>query len=85
MIEFTVTNLAVSPSVTDTYQAEEGMTWGEWIESEYNTDNFLIASYGLIKYQTLHNSVQLDRNTAVYSTDIIIEGTDYKIYGGGQN
>jgi hypothetical protein len=22
------------------YQAEEGMTWGEWVDSEYNTDNF---------------------------------------------
>ena len=23
------------------YQAEEGMTWGEWVESEYNTDGYL--------------------------------------------
>lgn len=23
------------------YQAEEGMTWGEWVESEYNTDGFV--------------------------------------------
>ena len=23
-----------------TYQAEEGMTWGEWIESDYNTGGF---------------------------------------------
>ena len=24
----------------DAYQAKEGMTWGEWIASEYNTDGF---------------------------------------------
>ena len=24
------------------YQAEEGMTWGEWVNSEYNTDNYYI-------------------------------------------
>ena len=24
----------------DEYQAKEGMTWGEWIASEYNTDGF---------------------------------------------
>ena len=24
-----------------TYQAEEGMTWGEWINSEYNTGGFM--------------------------------------------
>ena len=24
-------------------QAEEGMTWAEWVESEYNTDGYLIA------------------------------------------
>lgn len=27
------------------YQAEEGMTWGEWLVSGYNTDNF-IYTYG---------------------------------------
>ena len=24
----------------DTYHAEEGMTWSEWVDSEYNTDGF---------------------------------------------
>lgn len=26
------------------YQAEEGMTWGEWVESEYNTDGCYVGS-----------------------------------------
>lgn len=26
------------------FQAEDGMTWGEWIESEYNTDGWTVYS-----------------------------------------
>lgn len=29
-----------------TYTAIEGMTWGEWVESEYNTDNYYSAPFG---------------------------------------
>ncbi len=28
-----------------TYQAEEGMTWAEWCESEYNTNSFYVDPY----------------------------------------
>ena len=28
------------------YQAEEGMTWGEWVESSYNTGGFYVISSG---------------------------------------
>ena len=32
-----------------TYLAEEGMTWGEWVDSEYNTDGFVyVADMGNI-------------------------------------
>ena len=34
IISFTIGNIA--------YQAEEGMKWGEWVESEYNTRGFEI-------------------------------------------
>ena len=34
LIDFTVEGIA--------YQAEDGMTWGEWIASPYNTDGFFI-------------------------------------------
>ena len=27
---------------TTTYQAEEGMTWGEWVASSYNTDGYTV-------------------------------------------
>lgn len=32
LISFTIDNIP--------YQAEEGMTWGEWVESKYNTGGF---------------------------------------------
>lgn len=33
VIEFTINGTS--------YQAEEGMTWGEWVNSDYNTGNFI--------------------------------------------
>lgn len=38
LIEF-----SVFYSTTITYQAEDGMTWSEWISSAYNTDGFYIS------------------------------------------
>ena len=29
-----------------TFYAEEGMTWGEWVESEYNTEGFVLCGNG---------------------------------------
>lgn len=34
------------------YQAEEGMTWAEWIESDYNTSSSIINSEGSVKTTT---------------------------------
>lgn len=31
-----------------TFQAEEGMTWGEWLESEYNTDGYYFNGEGCV-------------------------------------
>ena len=36
LIEFTIDGT--------TYQAVEGMTWAEWVESEYNTGGYCISS-----------------------------------------
>lgn len=42
-------NNLISFIIVDTqYQAEEGMTWGEWVNSEYNTDNYQIGDDGYI-------------------------------------
>jgi hypothetical protein len=43
------------------YQAEDGMTWGEWLESEYNTDGYVVGQAG--------NSIDTSDNlSGVYSS-----------------
>ncbi len=61
----------------DTFQAEEGMTWGEWVDSEYNIDGYAIDSSD--------NSIFLDEYWVasdeqwdwVYASDVIIAGHVY--------
>ena len=76
------------------YEAEEGMTWGEWVESEYNTGTFI--------YSTLYNHIADDEATQesyvtsdndstgkVAASDTIIADHAYSIYevnhSGGSN
>lgn len=56
---------------------ELGMTWGEYLESNYNTDGqlFLMDDDGFI----LYNAQLLDDvGLAVYKNDSIIDGMAYK-------
>lgn len=70
-----------------TYQAEEGMTWGEWIDSEYNTEDFSVQ-YGTVRIgnSQYHNYVTYNE-VRVTPTDLIIDGVVYGIEawtsGGG--
>ncbi len=43
MISFTIHDNY--DQTTTTYQAEEGMTWGEWVASSYNTDGYTVQYY----------------------------------------
>ena len=70
------------------YQAEEGMTWEQWCNSEYNP----LENYGFHKlFGTDNNKVK--SHTGVFienvtTSDIIIEGGSYVyesgVGGGGQ-
>lgn len=72
-----------------TYYAEDGMTWGEWVESEYNTDGYVVDDYGYIRLVggTGNYSVQDSSTKPVVLSDIIIanETYDYDSHGGGSN
>lgn len=71
------------------YEAEDGMTWSEWVNSTYNScgvyisDNHVYQSdYSEIVYQPVES------NGNVYSTDIIISDGKYGRYisqSGGSN
>lgn len=57
------------------YQAEEGMTWAEWCESEYNTDNWFVQGDGIYA-----NSARLVYESSlqyVDSTEIISANVSY--------
>lgn len=59
------------------YQAEEGMTWAEWVESEYNTDNYYINNgkidngYGQVtdSYSAVLGSAIINQN---YSYGLVV-------------
>jgi hypothetical protein len=65
-----------------TYQAKQGMTWGEWLESEYNTDSF-VARYGYV-YFASGGVVALDDDyrTYVRTSDAITDGYAYRYSSG---
>ena len=56
------------------YQAEEGMTWAEWCNSEYNTHEFLCDL----------NNVRIDYGSTIYGetpSDVIYDGNAYSSFG----
>lgn len=68
------------------YQAEEGMTWGEWVNSKYNTCGAYILSNGKITlrasdFDYIYNTTT-DEYNGVYKTDIIQNNHQYNGYGG---
>ena len=59
-----------------TYQAEEGMTWAEWVASDYNTGGFYISGTGVF---TQNNFRVVDSATFSYvnSSDEIVQNHSY--------
>ena len=53
------------------YQAEEGMTWMQWVHSKYNTNGFALYNYCL--YSSSGNIVCNE-----YSSSIIVDNKEYK-------
>lgn len=66
-----------------TYQAEEGMTWGEWVDSEYNTNGYIISGNyiyrapGMIMY---YISIDGTASGRVLKTNEITDGYAYSTY-----
>lgn len=61
-----------------TYQAEDGMTWGEWVDSEYNTDGYSVSSSTHIK--DISDMYVMDAT----SSSVIQANTNYSTsYSGG--
>lgn len=65
-----------------TYQAEEGMTWAEWIDSSYNINSYIISG-GVVKpiLGTVYDLYS--GHIRVSSADTIIENNNYSWASGG--
>ncbi len=69
------------------YQAEEGMTWAEWIASSYNTGGLYLDNSNSVSGNTL-GLVSTDGNSSEKGTDVIVADYAYTYYipgGGGSN
>lgn len=63
-------NLITFTIDTREYQAEEGMTWGEWVDSEYNTGDFVHNGLHVTGSWVLNVSGnQIDDDTILYNGD----------------
>ena len=71
--------------VTKTYEAEEGMTWEEWINSEYKKAEFSrMGTYIIVGSSTdVLREYTESENTKL--TDIIKENGDYRVYDAYNN
>lgn len=82
LISFSLTSSQTSLIVA-TYQAENGMTWGDWINSQYNVDNFYINSIYVYSNEG-YEIVDYEEGTLMRSTDNIIDNYPYySIYDSG--
>jgi hypothetical protein len=62
------------------YQAEDGMTWGEWVNSDYNTGGWAIQSTYLGNVIGRNSTEAVSLNNAVVTpTDVIESGTGVTI------
>ena len=66
---------------TKTYKAKPGMTWGQWVASNYNvdgTDAWYVMNEGMSARISAYNMIcTTAEGTAVLSTDAIIPGHAY--------
>ena len=67
-----------------TYQAIEGMTWADWVSSEYNEGNYFLSDNMI--YKTLYSyrcNLYYDNYTFVVSTDVIESNHLYRLTAPG--
>lgn len=73
LIEFTVVGI--------TYQAEDDMTWADWVSSQYNTNGTYISpnppAGGDVHFAGTSSLLYVNRRQKVDAFDSIIEGWDY--------
>lgn len=61
------------------YQAEENMTWAKWLESNYNTDNFVISGDNVSASIGTTNMITTEDGNLVALEDIIMADYSYDV------
>ena len=80
-IHYNVVDGMISFKINGTsYQAKAGMTWEEWVNSEYNTAGFTCNSYGYVV--AYDGPVYLISGENVSSSMKVIGGYQYEQYSG---
>ena len=67
--------------VSFSYQAEEGMTWEEFINSSYNTNKIFYISDTYVKYNDYGHPMVAPTYYNVLISDVIINERQYEIVG----
>ena len=65
-----------------TCQADDGMTWEEWVNSSYNTPSFVVWGGGIWN-NGLSKSVNLQNHRSVSADEEIISNYSYLLEAGG--
>lgn len=82
IIEFTIVDVNNIENVLSTYQCEDGMTWQEFINSDYNIDkNFYINNNQV--YSTKQGTVRVAFTEEVFS-NMAIKNQTYLVSRTGQ-
>ena len=63
------------------YQAEEGMTWEQWVNSSYNTGGYRLSTNTIVN--SSGSGITDSSNVAVYYTDVIVANATYKLLTSG--
>lgn len=71
---------STSPAFSQTYNAESGMTWTDWVDSEYNTDGFYYKYYNgnYYVYTMFNRQVTNNRGSSVLASSEIVHETYYR-------
>lgn len=75
--------VAIKPEQFRSYQAEEGMTWEEWVNSSYNTEGYYLMETSqktVILSPIIESFAVATDGTSVAGTEIIIEGYEYELF-----
>ena len=66
------------------YQAEDGMTWEEWVNSEYDDGNYLVYNaYAIARFQGTSLVYVFDNTQTVFKSDLVKSNYSYNLQAMG--